>query len=341
MIIDLQRFVETESPAWRELEGVLDRLERDPLRRLPLEEVRRFHYLYERAASDLGKVSTFASEPETRHYLEQLVARAYGEIHETRAVPHRFRPWYWFTCVFPVTFRRHIRAFWLALALTTLGTLFGATLVMVDPRAKEIILPFEHLLQSPAQRVADEEKGGADRLRGAKAQGAAWYIRNNTQVAIATMALGMTWGAGTVLVLISNGVMLGAVCSDYVLAGETRFLIGWLLPHGSVELPAIVLAGQAGFVLAGALIGWRRRVSLRGRLRAVTPDLVTLIGGVALMLVWAGIVEAFLSQYHKPVLPYELKIAFGVVELTALCVFLARAGRKRAAEALRSEGGAA
>ena len=45
------------------------------------------------------------------------------------------------------------------------------------------------------------------------------------------------------------------------------------------------------------------------------------------MLVWAGIVEAFLSQYHQPVLPYDLKIGFGLVELILLAFFFARAGR--------------
>jgi hypothetical protein len=62
-------------------------------------------------------------------------------------------------------------------------------------------------------------------------------------------------------------------------------------------------------------------------LRAVAPDLVTLIFGVALMLVWAGIVEAFFSQYHEPVLPYWVKIAFGSVELLLLVLYLSRAGR--------------
>ena len=48
------------------------------------------------------------------------------------------------------------------------------------------------------------------------------------------------------------------------------------------------------------------------------------------MLVWAGLVEAFLSQYHEPVIPYELKIGFGVVELILLILFLSRSGSKNA-----------
>jgi uncharacterized membrane protein SpoIIM required for sporulation len=124
-----------------------------------------------------------------------------------------------------------------------------------------------------------------------------------------------------------NGVVLGAVAVDYMLAGQTKFLLGWLLPHGAIELPAMLVGGQAGFVLAGALLGRGQRESLAARLRAVVPDVVTLCFGAALMLVWAGIVEAFFSQYHEPVLPYAVKIAFGVVELAALAWYLTSAGR--------------
>ena len=40
------------------------------------------------------------SAPETRRYLESLVARAYGEIHETRDRQHRFSPMTWFLQTF-------------------------------------------------------------------------------------------------------------------------------------------------------------------------------------------------------------------------------------------------
>jgi hypothetical protein len=47
------------------------------------------------------------------------------------------------------------------------------------------------------------------------------------------------------------------------------------------------------------------------------------------MLVWAGVVEAFFSQFHEPILPYELKIAFGLIELALLALYLGWAGRSR------------
>jgi uncharacterized membrane protein SpoIIM required for sporulation len=161
-------------------------------------------------------------------------------------------------------------------------------------------------------------------------------MTHNTKVSIFTLALGMTWGVGTLIMLFYNGVILGAVVLDYVLAGETPFLLGWLLPHGAIEIPAIILAGQSGLVLAGALIGWGKSISLKARLRKISDDLVTLIMGVAVMLFWAGIVEAFFSQYHEPVIPYEAKIGFGALELILLVLFLTRSGRKGKGERAES-----
>jgi uncharacterized membrane protein SpoIIM required for sporulation len=127
--------------------------------------------------------------------------------------------------------------------------------------------------------------------------------------------------------LFYNGVVLGAIIIDYVRAGQSIFLMGWLLPHGVVEIPAILIAGQAGLLLGQALIGWNSKENLQERLRSVTGSLCTLISGAALLLIWAGLVEAFFSQYHEPVLPYQFKIIFGLLELLALITFLSR-GRK-------------
>jgi uncharacterized membrane protein SpoIIM required for sporulation len=326
MIIDLQKFLASEQPFWTELEQQLDKLEAEPNFRMSLDQLRRFHLLYERTAADLARITTFSSEPETRTYLEGLVARAYGEIHETRERRGRLHPLEWFFRTLPQTFRRHVRAFYLSAAVTLVGCAFGGLALALDPASKPVLMPFPHLLQDPARRVAEEEKATTDRLAGQKSSFSAFLMTHNTRVSIFTLALGMTWGVGTIIMLFYNGVMLGAVACDYVRAGQTKFLLGWLLPHGAVEIPSILIAGQAGLMLALALIGWGKRVPLQARLREISRDLVTLIFGVALLLVWAGFVEAFLSQCHEPVMPYSVKIAFGLVELLLLSLFLAKSG---------------
>ena len=329
MIVDLQRFIAGERTFWNELEKLLDRMEAQPEWRMPLPQLQLFHQLYERTAADLAKITTFSSEPETRRYLENLVARAYGEIHETREKQRKIFPRQWFFQTLPQTFRRHIRAFYFSLAVTLVGCLFGGAAIAFDPDSKAVLMPFPHLLQDPKKRVAEEEKATNDRLQGYKTTFSAELMTHNIKVSIFTLALGMTWGFGTILMLFYNGVILGAVAVDYIRAGETQFLLGWLMPHGVIEIPAILIAGQAGFMLAMAMIGRGSRAPMRARFREISGDVVTLIFGVGCLLVWAGFIEAFLSQYHEPVIPYGAKIAFGCLELALLVLFLSKSGKSK------------
>lgn len=324
MLIDLHRFIAAERGTWVELEEILNHLQRSPNHRMSVEEAMRFHYLYEKVSSDLAKVTTFASEPATKAYLESLTARAYAEIHETRDTAARFRPGRWFLVDFPRVFRKHLVAFWVAVAVMVAGGLFGGFAVSLDPEAKEMLIPpqFAHLLGDPAKRVQEEESMERDAYNGARATFSTSLMTNNIRVSILTLAAGVTAGIGTVVLLFYNGILLGLVAFDYVGAGQGVFLLGWLLPHGVVEIPAILIAGQAGLVLGRSIIGRGDRVPLRDRLRNIRGDLAMLILGVAVLLVWAGLVEAFLSQYHEPVIPYWLKIGFGVLELGALVFFL-------------------
>jgi uncharacterized membrane protein SpoIIM required for sporulation len=332
MILDVARFTTAERPYWEELDRTLRRLDDDAGAGMSLPETERFHYLYQRSSADLSRLSTFSADPDLREYLESLVARAYAEIHETRRRQgpefHYLRSFRnWFLITFPCTFRKHLRAFLLSLAITVAGTAFGAAALHFDPGSKPVMMP-GHLMGSPSERVAREEKAKDDHMSGRKGSFASQLMTHNIQVSLSAFALGITWGLGTVIVLFYNGVILGAVGADYIQAGQTRFLSGWLMPHGAIEIPSILLAGQAGFMLASALIGWGDRTPRRERMGAVSKDLLTILGGASVLLVWAGIVESFFSQYHEPVLPYAVKIAFGSVELFALFFFLMRAGKQ-------------
>jgi len=330
VILDLERFIAAEGAYWSELESMLDQLESGTTSRWSLTELQRFHYLYERASAGLAKLATASAEPTTRRFLESLVARAYSEIHETRQRQHRLKPLTWLLHTLPQTFRRHVGAFRLSVYITIAGALFGGFAVTFDPEAKEALVPgqFRHLMDNPADRVAQEEAAGAGLTPDGMTSFSAQLMTNNIGVSLKAIALGMTYGLGTILLLFYNGIILGLVMGDYLLAGQGVFLAGWLLPHGSVEIPAILIGGQAGLMIASALLGRGERRPLGHRLRRLIPDLVTLIGGIVLLLIWAGIVEAFFSQLHAPILPYEVKIAFGSMQLVLLFLYLTRCGRR-------------
>jgi uncharacterized membrane protein SpoIIM required for sporulation len=322
----MQRFLAAARPVWAELERALDHLENDPDPQWDLPRTEAFYRLYQQTSAHLAEVRHLTAERELRGYLEQLVARSYARIYVRGASRSQRRWWRWFTAAFPAAVRRHARAGLLSVSLFLLGAVFGAVALQIDPGAKAALLPFGHGQQTPAERVQREMQDRGKKITQARGRFSAQLMTHNTRVAFFTLGLGMTWGLGTIVLLFYNGVILGAVALDYIAGGQLVFLLGWILPHGSIEIPAILLAGQAGLVLGHALIGWGTRLPRRLRLRAVLPDLVTMAGGVAVLLIWAGIIESFFSQYHEPVIPYALKIAFGVVELAALALFLARGG---------------
>jgi len=331
MIIDLRQFIETERKIWDELAQRIQRLENDPQTPLSVSDAERIYYLYERTSSALVRITTFAAEPGLVLFLQSLVARAYTELNEVRHRDRKFNFFRWFFVTFPATFRRYSRFFLFALLLTISGGIFGGLALAFDPEAKPILLgTFPHLLGEPNERVREEENSAASqRLAGEHTSFSATLMTHNTRVAIGVLALGMTWAIGTMILLFYNGVVLGAVIVDYVRAGQSVFLAGWLLPHGVIEIPAILIAAQAGLILGQAIIGWRSTETIGQRLRSIGNSLVTLIAGAGLMLIWAAIIESFLSQYHQPVVPYAAKIGFGLIELLVLISFLVFSGRSR------------
>lgn len=333
MILDLPRFLANAKPVWQELETTLAQLERAPDMGLDLAGAEKFYRQYQLAAAHLAEVRHLTAERELREYLENLVGRAYARIYvrgqRASDTPWPARVWKWWSHAFPSAVRRHAAAGVLSVALFLGGCIFGALALRFDPQAKSALLPMGHGQIRPSERVKRENEDRGRRLSGQMGRFSANLMTHNTRVSFLTLGLGMTFGAGTAASLFYNGVVLGGVAEDYVADGQTVFLLGWLLPHGSVEIPAILLAGQAGLILGYALIGWGTREPRRRRLRQILPDVMTIAGGVAVMLVWAGIIEAFFSQYHEPVLPYAVKITFGAVELCALAAFLTYSGRGR------------
>jgi len=326
LILDLERFIAEGRPRWQALEDALRAFEQDRFYRPSFEESLRLFDLYQHCAADLARLQ--ASQPEIATYLEALVARAYTQIHSVRRRTP-WRPLRWLTDTLPTTFRRQWRAFALATGLLLLGCMTGVALLRMDVDAKAVLMPFPHLLNDPAERVKQEEKDRGKQIAGHQVAFSAFLMTHNISVAFLSMAAGMSFGIGTILMVFANGLDLGAVCADYAQAGQAKFLAGWLLPHGIVELPALLVASQAGLLLAGALVGSRSRLPRRQRLRSISRDVFTLSLGAALMLIWAGLIESFVSQYHEPVLPYDAKIAFGLIELALLVWFFARGGRKR------------
>lgn len=82
---------------------------------------------------------------------------------------------------------------------------------------------------------------------------------NNARAAVTTMGLGIFFGIYPVLMLASNGILLGVILHQSSLETGVHPLILFVtkvLPHGILELPAIIIAAAYGMRLGITFVRW-------------------------------------------------------------------------------------
>lgn len=122
-----------------------------------------------------------------------------------------------------------------------------------------------------------------------------FYFGNNWQVAYASAFAGLGLAIPTVVSLATNGLILGGIARLEV---TPELLAAFIIPHGVVEIPGLVVAGALGLYLG--VVVWRR---LRGQVP--TTRLVEAFGhayrvtlGLILVFAVAAVIEAFISPYY-------------------------------------------
>ena len=206
------------------------------------------------------------------------------------------------------------------------GVICGLGATLARPALAEVFLPPEHLEQSPRERVAgleEMEKNGNTRINSADkhAEFTVYLFNNNIRVSVLAFGLGLTFGIGTAVVVFYNGAMLGSLAALYFLDGVGKFFVAWVGPHGVIELPCVMIAGAAGFMLAQRQLR-RDQGTTFSQIRAIRPRLLDLIVGSATLLVIAGCIEGGFSQINEPTISYSFKIAVAITLFLLLNAYL-------------------
>ena len=154
-----------------------------------------------------------------------------------------------------------------------------------------------------------------------------FYILNNVSIGFRTMAGGLFGGVGTVVVMVVNGVMIGAVAGHLTEVGFGSSFWSFVVGHSSLELTAIVISGAAGLKLGFALLAPGR--DARGAaVTAAARASARLVLGAFLMLVLAAFVEAYWSS--QVWMPVAVKYTAGACLWIAVLTWLYVGGRREA-----------
>jgi uncharacterized membrane protein SpoIIM required for sporulation/uncharacterized RDD family membrane protein YckC len=318
-----ERFVRAKEPRWRALADRLLRTRRRGLAALGPEELSEFAGLYREAAADLARARTYGVDRAVVLPLERLVAAGHSLLYRRRgrfgADALRF-----LRREFPRLVRRQWIAVGVAACVLFVPALIGYVRVRGEPEAAHDLLHPQLIAraeEAPA-RIA-EGRGYAEIPSPFMPVFAGGIIANNVQVTFLAFALGITAGAGTLLLLLFNGLHIGATLGLFDGLGVGMYLWSFVLPHGIVELTAAAIAGGAGLLLGSAWVlpGERtRREALIERGRAALRLLI----GTCALLILAGLVEGFVSPSD---LAPQVKLGFGLTLGALLFAYLARAGR--------------
>ncbi len=320
--MDIDTFIHQRQPQWKQLETILQRVEGSGLGTLDEGQAVEFGRLYRCTASDLNQAQTFVRGDATAQYLNDLVARCYLVIYAKTKVDLRglLRLLVW---GYPAMFRRHAGAFLLATALFTAGALLGFFASYYDHESRAYLLPSEMPTIQPENSSHDRALS-----TGELAAFSSFLFTHNVSVSLGAFALGMTFGVGTIWLMFYNGILLGALGAVFVEAGAFTAYCTGILPHGVLEIPACLIGGAAGFVLARGVIQarpWPRREELA---RAGKEALLLVSGCVPLLAV-AALLEAGVARAPEWLLSSGLKLAAAGVFALLFAAYVGLLGWKR------------
>ena len=324
-----QKFREARQGDWKALNAQLDKVEQKGLGAFSIDELLNLPVLYRSAMSSLSMAQSISLDRNMITYLQALCARAYVYIYG----PHT-RLKTVFNSFFVRSWPKGVRALGpeiaLAFAVTVAGILLGWLLCAHSPTWYSVFVP-------PSYNQGRDVDATVQQLRETMGTGdkdallspfAVFLMTHNTQVAIMCFAFGAIFGLPTIILLLQNGITMGAMLWLFSSKGLGFDFAAWLTIHGTTEIFAIIIAGGCGFHIARRLMfpGDSTRLSAMADAGRLTG---TVMIGVALMLTVAGCLEGIGRQ--TIVNPF-LRIAIGVTMLTLWCVYFAFVGRSSEAQ---------
>lgn len=308
------RWIEKRRPHWDRLEHLVILSARQSVAALSPTDLQELALLYRQIAADLASVREDRTSTNLAHYLNQLLGRAHNLIYMGKKTERR-NIFTFYRHTYPAVFRKTFPESAAAFLLFLFAALAGALLSLSDPAFAR------HLLGPRMMESIDQHRMWTDSIVTIKPVASSSIMTNNISVSISTFALGMTAGIGTAWMLLLNGVLIGVIGVCCWQASMSVSLWSFVAPHGVLELPAIFIAGGAGFRIARGLLFPGALPRGESLVRAGKEAAMLFLGTLPLLFI-AGLIEGFVSPSAIPV---PLKFLLAAALFTLLVLYLTQA----------------
>ncbi|MDP7422835.1 MAG: stage II sporulation protein M, partial [bacterium] len=298
---------------------ILDELDHNSFKNLPPEYLVELGKLYHETLSDLGEIRAASDDPQLKLHLNNLLGRAYGHIYQKKRL--KFSDFVdFFTTGFPRLFRRRIHFVVVAALIFVFSSLIGFLCITRESKLVTLVVP--ESWRMALEKDLAEGKIGRDFPNQLKTVISKKIMFNNIRVSFYAFATGFLLGAGTVHIIIINGLLLGGLASIYYEGGYSFEFWALILPHGVIELLAIFICSGAGLILGYAIINpgpYRRRDWFRHEGLAA----VRLVVGCIPLFVIAALVETYITPAD---IGDPAKYFISLILFTATLAYLALSG---------------
>lgn len=313
--MDLDRYIRMHRPAWDRLD-YLTRSGGSRARNLNPVELDELVRLYQLVSGHLAHVHTAYGDPSLVAQLTRRVADANAIVYGQTAAPRKAITRF-FQLTFPGAVWR-MRRFVAVAALLFCLPAAGVGIWMANSDAALEASAPAHVREAYVETDFEDYYSSKP-----ASQFTTEVTFNNIQVAVLAFALGIVACVGAAYLMVLNGLNLGVAAGLFYAAGEAPRFWGLILPHGLLEITAVVVAGGAGLRLGWTLISPGDLP--RGQaLAAEGRRSVTVILGLVLAFVTAGLIEGFITGSG---LPTPLRVAVGVAVWVGFGVYIWRFGR--------------
>lgn len=294
-LVNATRFRLEHADEWQRLDDLVTRLEKKSLRSLSDDDLLDLPRLYRTTLSSLSVARDTSLDAGLLGYLEQLSTRAYFQLYGVQASPWR-QIGLFFTQGWPAAVRDLWRELLFCVALTFFSAVAAYLLIRGDPEWFFAIIP-ESLAsgRDPSASAASLRATLYDKGDGPLGVFATFLFTHNAQIAIFAFALGFAFAVPTVLLVIYNGLMLGAFVAVFAAKGLAPNLAGWLAIHGTTEILAICVSGAAGIRL-GTALAFPGEATRTEAMVAAGRTAATAMLGTVVMLAVASLLEGIGRQ---------------------------------------------
>jgi uncharacterized membrane protein SpoIIM required for sporulation len=292
-LVNATRFRQAHEDDWSRLEQIVTRMEKRSIRSLSDDDLLALPGLYRTTLSSLSVARDTSLDRGLITYLERLSTRAYFQIYGVQTPASRQ-----LTGFFVRGWPNGVRALWretlFCVVLTFGAALVAYLLIRSDPTWFYSMIP-EGLSDgrdpsASAEFLRSTLYSGAKDKDGWLGAFATFLFTHNSQIAIFAFALGFAFAVPTVLLILYNGLMLGAFYAVFAAKGLGPNVIGWLMIHGTTEIFAICISGAAG-IRIGTAIAFPGRVSRMDSAVEAGRLAATAMAGTVIMLAVAGLLE--------------------------------------------------